>query len=127
MPDHSIVHVEIPLTDLASGSKFYADLFGWKTESVPQMNYVTFDAAPGPGGGFVMAGDSASEGDAMSYKPGEVLIYVSTDDIEASLAKVESLGGQPVVRKTEIPGIGWFGVFADPTGNRVALFTPGNE
>jgi predicted enzyme related to lactoylglutathione lyase len=28
-----------------------------------------------------------------------------------------------VVPKTEIPQVGWFGVFKDPTGNKVALFT----
>jgi predicted enzyme related to lactoylglutathione lyase len=28
-----------------------------------------------------------------------------------------------VVPKTEIPGIGWFGVFTDPTGNKVGLYT----
>jgi len=25
--------------------------------------------------------------------------------------------------KTEIPQTGWFGIFSDPTGNKVALFT----
>jgi predicted enzyme related to lactoylglutathione lyase len=25
--------------------------------------------------------------------------------------------------KTEIPGIGWWGMFTDPTGNKIGLFT----
>jgi predicted enzyme related to lactoylglutathione lyase len=25
--------------------------------------------------------------------------------------------------KTEIPHVGWWGVFSDPTGNRIALYT----
>ena len=37
--------------------------------------------------------------------------------------KVESLGGEVVAPRTEIPQAGWFGVFKDPTGNRVALYT----
>ena len=53
-----------------------------------------------------------------------MLVYVGTDDIEASLAKAESLGGSTIVPKTEIPGQGWFAVFTDPTGNRMALYTP---
>jgi predicted enzyme related to lactoylglutathione lyase len=28
--------------------------------------------------------------------------------------------------KTEIPGFGWFGMFMDPTGNRVGLYTSMN-
>ncbi len=45
MSNHAIVHVEIPAHDLASAGQFYADLFGWKTQSMPEMNYMTF-AAP---------------------------------------------------------------------------------
>jgi len=33
------------------------------------------------------------------------------------------LGGKILRSKTEIPGIGWFGIFKDPTGNSIALFT----
>ena len=81
------------------------------------MYYTTYS----PGGAFVKVSDgSAGYG---QYKPGEPLIYVSSDDIDATLAKVESLGGKTLLPKTEIPNAGWFGIFADPTGNRVALFT----
>jgi predicted enzyme related to lactoylglutathione lyase len=27
------------------------------------------------------------------------------------------------VPKTEIPGMGWYAIFSDPTGNRIGLFT----
>jgi len=52
-----------------------------------------------------------------------LLLYIGTDDIDASLAKVEAHGGKTVLPKTEIPGIGWFAIFTDQTGNRLALFT----
>jgi predicted enzyme related to lactoylglutathione lyase len=116
MPDHPIVHIEFSASDLAAGAKFYSDLFGWKTEHMPEMNYATFEAPPGPGGGFARV-------DGEMYSAGDVVVYVQTDDIEATLAKVESLGGSTVLPKTEIPGFGWFGLFRDPTGNRVGLYT----
>jgi len=118
MPDHSIVHIEIPANDPATAGKFYADLFGWKLQVDPAFDYHMFQAEPGPGGGFVKAGEESS-----GYKVGEVLIYVSTDDIDATLARIESLGGKTLAPKTEIPHTGWFAIFADPTGNRIALFT----
>jgi predicted enzyme related to lactoylglutathione lyase len=121
MAEHPIVHIEIPANNLQAAGQFYADLFGWKTEDIPEMSYVTYQAPPGPGGGFTPVGGP------MGVKAGEVLIYVGTDDIEASLAKAESLGGQRVVPKTEIPGMGWFAVFTDPTGNRVGLFANGGQ
>ncbi len=117
MSQHAIVHLEIPATDTAAASKFYADLFDWKIQVDPSFNYHMFQANPGPGGGFVQVGE------ASGYKPGEVLIYVSTDDIDASLARVEALGGKTLQPKTEIPHTGWFAFFADPTGNRIGLYT----
>jgi len=77
-------------------------------------------AEGGPGGGFVEVGQS---GVPIEYKTDSFLVYVSTDDIDATLAKVESLGGKTLMPKTEIPQVGWWGVFSDPTGNRVALYT----
>ena len=118
MPDHSIVHIEIPASNTETAGAFYGDLFGWKITLDSNMNYRMFQPDSGPGGGYVQIGAS----DDM-YRPGEVLLYVSTDDIDATLAKVEELGGKTVVPKTEIPTVGWFGIFTDPAGNRMALFT----
>jgi uncharacterized protein len=118
MSNHSIVHIEIPANSPAAAGRFYADLFGWKLQVDPAFDYHMFQAEPGPGGAFVKVGEESS-----GYKVGEVLIYVSTDDIDATLARIASLGGKTLVPKTEIPHTGWFAIFADPTGNRIALFT----
>jgi uncharacterized protein len=50
------------------------------------------------------------------------LIYISTDDIDATLAKAESLGAKTLTPKTEAP-YGWLAVLTDPDGNRIALYT----
>lgn len=113
---HPIVHIEIPVNDIDTGGGFYAELFGWKTNPIPEMGYMTFETGEGPGGGFARA-------DGQMAQAGEVLIHVLTDDVTASLDKAESLGATTLVPKTEIPGIGWFGVFRDPTGNKIAVFT----
>ena len=116
MSNHSVVHIEIPANDPAAAGKFYADLFDWKIQVDPSFDYHMFQAEPGPGGGFVKTGGE------LGYKAGEVLIYISSDDIDATLAKAESLGVKTVVPKTEIPQTGWFAIFADPAGNRIGLF-----
>jgi hypothetical protein len=56
-------------------------------------------------------------------KPGDVTVYLDSDDIEADLEKIEANGGKKILGKTEIPKVGWFAYFADPTGNRLGLFT----
>ncbi len=117
MSGHAIIHVEIPAKDLEMASAFYREAFGWDINQPPGFEgYRTFAAPGGPGGGFPQV-------DEHNVRPGQVTIYISTDDIDSSLAKIESLGGKTVMPKTEIPGVGWFGTFTDPTGNTLALFT----
>jgi uncharacterized protein len=120
MSNHPIVHIEIPAKDTVAAGKFYGDLFDWKIESDEMYNYVQFQAEGGPGGGFVEVGQSNAP---VEYKTDSLLVYVSADDIDATLAKVESLGGKTLLSKTEIPQVGWWAVFSDPTGNRIGLYT----
>lgn len=116
MANHPIVHIDIPANDREAAGQFYADLFGWQVRHINEMNYSLFEAEGGPGGGFSSTADGQAE-------PDKVLIYVLTDDIEASLAKAESLGGRTVMPKMEIPNTGWMAIFSDPTGNRIGLYT----
>lgn len=116
MSDHPIVHVEIPSRDPKANAKFYGDAFGWNLQHAGEFDYWMFSATGGPGGGFPGLSDE------MNVGPGEVLVYVGTDDIEASLAQIEKVGGKTLTPKMEIPGMGWFAFFADPSGNRLALY-----
>ena len=36
----NIVHFEIPADDIQRAKTFYANLFGWKIESLPGMDYI---------------------------------------------------------------------------------------
>jgi hypothetical protein len=115
MSKRNVVHVEIPAIDVKAAAKFYQELFGWKIEDVPEMNYTMWADGSGSGGGFTeVSGENPG---------GRVLVYIDSDDIEADLKKVEALGGKVVHQKTEIPQTGWFGVLQDPTGNHLALYT----
>lgn len=58
---------------------------------------------------------------------GQFLVYIASDDIDEDLEKVSQLGGKILREKTEIPGMGWYGVFQDPTGNVLALYTGMNS
>lgn len=112
---HPIVHVEFPAIDHEAAAHFYAEMFGWSMQSFPEFAFTMFDTESGPGGGF-----ATINGD--SVQAGTVIAYIETDDIDATLAQVRTLGGQVVSSRQPIPGYGWFGVFTDPSGNRVALF-----
>ncbi len=114
MANRSIVHIEIPAADQRAAARFYHELFDFDTNFVPDMDYTTFMAG-NVGGGFPTAGTMATVG--------EVLVYISSDDIEGDLRKIEGMGGKTVQPKMEIPNTGWFAIFTDPTGNKIGLFT----
>lgn len=114
MSTHPIVHIEISTKDAPASAKFYSEVFGWKIEVDPRFNYHQFAGEGGPGGGFVNVDEHT--------KAGDVIPYLAADDIDAMLRKVERTGGKVLQPKTEIPGVGWFAFFADPTGNRIGLY-----
>jgi predicted enzyme related to lactoylglutathione lyase len=80
------------------------------------MHYSTFTAGSGPAGGFSQVADGMAQA-------GQTTVYVGTDDIDATLAKAQQLGGTILMPKMEIPNTGWMGLFRDPTGNIVGLYT----
>ena len=118
MSKRNVVHVEIPAANVEAAGRFYEALFGWKLQHIPEMNYTMWEAGDGSGGGFP---EISAENPA-----GQVLVYIDSEDIEADLKRVEKLGGKILHQKAEIPGTGWFGVFQDPTGNVLALYTSMN-
>lgn len=116
MPEHPIVHVDFPAEDRARAATFYGDVFGWQSQDFPEMSYTVFQAANGPGGGFAQASESR--------QPGQVHVFIGTDDIKGTLAQVEAHGGAVVMPPGEIPGnMGWLATFRDPEGNVVGLYS----
>ncbi|RPJ20577.1 MAG: VOC family protein [Chloroflexi bacterium] len=118
MSKRNVVHVEIPAANVEAAGKFYQELLGWKIQHDHELNYSMWEAGDGSGGGFPEVSADAPAG--------HVLIYIGSDDIEADLKKVEKLGGTVVHPKTEIPNMGWFAMFKDPTGNVLGLYTSAN-
>ncbi len=112
MSKHPIVHIELSALDREAAGSFYSELFGWPVQQMPEMNYATFDSGK-IGGGLNPVADN--------FPAGTVTFYVETDDVDGSLAKAESLGGKILVTKTEIPTVGYFGMFTDPSGNLVGV------
>ncbi|MFQ5871066.1 MAG: VOC family protein [Candidatus Geothermarchaeales archaeon] len=111
-----IVHVEIPSEDPKKASEFYRELFGWK-----------FDWSWSPTYGLFETGAEATLAGGAVYRPEEtgpeMLVYIGVADIPKKLEKVKALGGEVVKEKTEIEGVGWYGLFKDLDGNLIGLFT----
>lgn len=116
MSKHPIVHVELSAKDRKQTASFYESVFGWEMQHIDEMNYTTFGTGEGEVGGGL---NPVSE----NYPQGTVVLYIGTEDIDATLKAVEAQGGQTLTPKTEIPGFGWSAHFRDPAGNMVGLYT----
>jgi uncharacterized protein len=104
---------EVAGKDRESLKAFYSQLFDWTLNDMEGMPYTGVEAADGgiPGG----------IGQAPDGHPGHVIFYVSVDDVEAALAKVESLGGKSEMGPMEIP-MGRIAHFSDPEGHTLGLW-----
>jgi predicted enzyme related to lactoylglutathione lyase len=106
------VHVELMTNDMSKAKEFYNGLFDWKLEDVPEMEYTIIKVGEGTGGGMM-----SHPGAPSNWMP-----YVLVDDVAAATGKAKELGATIVKEVTEIPGMGWFSVFIDPTGATLAMW-----
>lgn len=115
-----VVHFEIIGTDPAKLRAYYRDLFDWEfavggpvAPSVSEAgNYGFVEAEEGIPGGV---------GGGAGY-PGRVLFYVGVSDVDAALAKAESLGGKRVMGPERAPGTDLVvGHFTDPEGQLIGV------
>jgi len=121
---HTPTHFEIPVDDMGRATKFYKELFGWVIQpastdfedyqlifTVP-MNEEGVPQAPGINGGMMKRTDP-------SQHP---INYISVDNIDESQTKVEELGGQILMPKMPVKGMGWNAVVKDTEGNTFGLW-----
>jgi uncharacterized protein len=115
MAQGEFAHLEIPADDPAVVIPFYAGVFGWKISLMDGMDdYHVFMSGPGNSGGAIgRRGVNVAE---------HLRAYIDVDSIDVTLETVARLGGSVREPKTEIPGIGWFAVIADPEGGEMALY-----
>lgn len=107
-----VVHFEIHGNDLEALEKFYTDLFGWKTQSVPEGDYTlaaTKDGDLGIDGGL-----------ARSDAAPATIFYVQVDDPQAYLDRAVAAGGKVLVPVTGMEMV-TMARFADPQGNVIGL------
>lgn len=110
---HPVVHAEIRSADPGKTREFFAELFGWKVASEGAFPGYTFIDTGAEGGPYVAIGPRQSTED-------EVLFFVAVEDVEATLARAEGLGGRIVQPAQHVPGTS-FGVFADAQGHQIGV------
>ncbi len=114
-----VMHFEIAGRDGKSLSEFYSAAFGWNSSPDPSGIYELDPAAEHGIMGHILP--TTDDMPSSNY----VTVYIQVDDLQASLEKVENLGGKTCVPPQVIPGdVGSFAMFLDPSGNCVGLYKP---
>jgi predicted enzyme related to lactoylglutathione lyase len=126
----SIVHFEIPADNMKRAEEFYKNAFGW--------NITRWEGGPME---YSMLGTTMSDENGMPKQPGAIngglgkrggplthpVVTVMVSDVNAALAKIESLGGKTVAPKMAIGDMGFTAYFKDTEGNTIGLFQPARQ
>ncbi len=114
-----VVHFEVIGKDAEKLRSYYSELFGWKIDASNPMGYGIVQRE-----GNVNA-DGVGIGGGIGVGPGgydgHVTFYVEVADVEAALAKAESLGGSRMMGPEKPMDMVEIGLFTDPEGHVIGV------
>ena len=116
IPDGDWYWNELMTKDEGAALKFYEGVFGFAHDAMPmgpQFTYYVLKNGGVPRGGLMKAPDP--------QVPPMWLPYVRVADCDASVARAKRLGANVMKEPTDIPEVGRFAVFVDPTGAALAI------
>ncbi len=117
-----VVHFEVVGKDGDALRSFYSGLFDWAIDSDNPVGYgmVSREGNVNPDG-IGIGGGVMGAMPGMDDYPGHVTFYVEVPNVEAALAKAESLGGTRRMGPDEVPGGPILGQFVDPEGHLIGV------
>lgn len=117
-----VVHFEIIGRDIPKLHAYYAELFDWKIDSSAPvgMTYGVVSRDDNTNADGIGIGGGIG-GPCPDGHPGYVTFYVEVPDVEAALAKAESLGGARVMGPEKVMDTIELGMFTDPEGHLIGV------
>jgi uncharacterized protein len=118
-PNGGFLWDELHTSDAASALQFYEKVLGFSHRSADMGGGTTYHILSRSGVDRGGAIEELSNGAAPFWLP-----YVHVNDVDGTSARVKRLGGKLCVEPADIPGVGRFAVFNDPTGASLAIMKP---
>ena len=117
-----VSHFEIHAEHPEKAAEFYRELFGWKMQHMPHINYWLIDTShenePGINGGIVKRmGAKPADGQAVNA----FVCTATVPSVDSYFARAQKLGGTAALPKMAIPGVGYVAYCKDPDGNIFGL------
>ncbi|WP_008317906.1 VOC family protein [Leptolyngbya sp. PCC 6406] len=110
---------ELMTSDPTAAQAFYGPLFGWTMQAgdIQDMPYTTISVAGAEKGGIAGLPPSSPN------MPPAWGVYITVDDVDATAAQAQELGGQVLMPPMEIPTVGKFALLQDPQGATFCVIT----
>ena len=117
--DATMAFTELASADPAATRRFLEKVFGWSFESVKMLGgeYLSFEA-PGGRGGIRPTGPTENPNSTN---------YVRVKDLDGALMKIKASGGEVVLPRVDVPGMGSFFWFRIPGGPIMACWQDSPE
>ena len=117
-----VVHFEIPYDDGDRARAFYAKVFDWGLNEMPEMSYTLVTSGPSGDQGPTEPG--YINGGLMQRKEPFTVpnLVVDVNDIDEALAAVKDAGGTVFSEKEAVGEMAFAAYFHDTEGNLVGLW-----
>jgi len=106
-----VVHFEIPADNPERALAFYESVFGWQSQKwdgpTPYWLIQTGTEGLGIDGGLMQ----------RQHPSQPVVNTIDVSSVDEYTQKITTAGGEIVLPKMPIPGVGWLLYFKDPEGN----------
>ena len=119
-PGDPVGWFEIGTDDPETARRFYGGAFGWTFAQEQSYSIIATGQGHPLSGGIQDTTAPLADGHPSSY----AVPCVQVEDVGATCAKVEDLGGKVLVPATPIPSGLVYGFVTDPAGNKIGVFTP---
>ena len=120
-----IVHFEFGVRDINKAKSFYGPLFGWEFLPYGNAGMIGNIGPMAPGNQGTCTPGIGGHINSLGHPPHTYcVVYAQVDDLNATIAQAEKLGGKKLVPPTEVPNLGHFAWITDPEGNTVGLWKP---
>jgi predicted enzyme related to lactoylglutathione lyase len=110
-----MVYFEMPADDVERAKRFYENVFDWKIDYIPRIDYHSVQTKG-------VEGDGIDGGLIKRKAAGQpVMNYVRVSSIEECSKKAVENGGTVVLERQVVPGFGAYSIIRDTEGNLVGM------
>jgi len=109
---------ELGTQDVAAAESFYNAVFGWTTKDMGEEygGYKIFELGETQVGGMMQLPDASMP---SGWAP-----YVAVEDVDATVAKSQELGGSTLLEPMDVPNVGRIAYLKDPVGAVFGILKP---